>query len=278
MSEFDYLTAILLGAVQGLTEFLPISSSGHLALTQQWLGLDARHPQMLLFYVLAHVGTLVAILIVFARTIARFLDRLAAELETNRFPQRKAWRIVGLAMVASIPTAVIGAGFQDFFERAFGKPMWIGVALLITSLLLALTVVVKRPSRGWMMFRWWQAALVGVAQGLAVMPGISRSGATICLALFCGLRRRWAAEFSFLIAAPAIVGATVVKTKDTFALPADELANTAWGPVVVGSIVSTVVGVVALMILLKAVQRAKLHHFAWYCGAAGILVLAGAFN
>ena len=277
MSELDYLTAILLGAIQGLTEFLPISSSGHLALTQEWLGLDADHPQMLLFDVLAHVGTLVAILIVFAGTTARFLDRLSGELDATRFPKRKAWRIVGLAIVAIIPTAVIGAGFQDLFERAFGQPIWIGVALLVTGLLLALTAVVRRPSRGWMKFRWWQAALVGVAQGLAIMPGISRSGATICLALFCGLRRRWAAQFSFLIAAPAIVGAALVKLKDTLELPADQLATDAWGPVVVGSIVSAVVGIVALMALLKAVQRAKLHYFAWYCAALGVLILAGTF-
>jgi undecaprenyl-diphosphatase len=161
------------------------------------------------------------------------------------------------------------------FERAFGEPVWIGVALLITGGLLILTVGVRRPSRGWTQFHWWHAALVGVAQGFAIMPGISRSGATICTALYCGLRRRWAAQFSFLIAAPAILGATAITARSAFDLPAQRLEAVAWGPVVVGSVVSAAVGVAALSILLTAVQRAKLHYFAWYCWLLGGLVVAG---
>ena len=275
MSEFGYLTSILLGAVQGLTEFLPISSSGHLALIQRWLGLEANAPPMLLFDVLAHLGTLIAVMIVFAPSARRFVTRLFKELSTSGSRPRFAWRIAGLAIVATIPTAVIGLGFQDAFEAAFGKPRWIGVALWVTGGLLAVTAGIKRPSRGWKRFRWWQAALVGVLQGLAILPGISRSGATICVALFCGLRRRWAAEFSFLIAVPAMLGAALLKTKDTLELPSEQLASLAWGPILVGSLGALVIGVVALLILLNVVRRAKLHYFAVYCWLMGTLALAG---
>jgi len=117
--------------------------------------------------------------------------------------------------------------------------------------------------------------LVGLAQALAILPGISRSGSTICVASYFGWRRRWAAEFSFLIAVPAIVGGTVFKVTDTLALPAEQFARIPWGPVVVGGVVSLVVGVLALKLLLRAVRRAKLHYFALYCWAMGVVVLIG---
>ncbi len=279
MSELDYLTAILLGAIQGLTEFLPISSSGHLALTQRWLSLKPDSTQMLLFDLLAHCGTLIAVIIVFAAPAGRFARRLVRESRGSWSQKRYAWRIVLLAVAATVPTVVIGLAFRGTFEAAFDKPVWIGICLIVTGSLLAVLVGLRRGRRGWKDYNWWEAALVGVAQAMAILPGISRSGSTICVAAYFGWRRRWAAQFSFLIAVPAIIGGTVLKIKDALYLPTQQLAAEATGPVIVGSLVSLVVGVFALKLLLNMVQRAKLHYFALYCWIVGAVVLwmQGAF-
>ena len=273
MNELDFLKAIVLGVIQGATEFLPVSSSGHLAITQHLFGLKADSPQMLLFDVLAHLGTLVAVLIVFAGQIRKYASRLAAESRPSWRNRRYAWRIALLGIAACIPTAVIGFTFKESFENAFENRTLIGVCLLVTGLLLAGTKMSARARRGWKDFSGWRAALVGVAQALAILPGISRSGATICVASYLGLRRRWAGEFSFFLAVPAICGAAFFKVKDTFELPAEEMAQIPWGPVIAGSIVSLVVGAVALKILLGVVRRAKLHYFAIYCLIEGTALL-----
>ena len=275
MTELGYGQAILLGFLQGVTEFLPISSSAHLALTQRLMGLAPDSPAMLLFDVLAHLGTLVAVSIVFAGPARRFLRRLLTELSGSRAGRPFAWRVVGLTIAATIPTAIIGLAFKDTFEEAFAKPRWIGAFLILTGFILAGTAPLARRRRGWRTFRWWHAVIVGVAQACAIFPGISRSGATICAAAYCGLRRRWTAEFSFLLAVPAIVGASLLKIKETVELPADQLALIHQAPIIVGALVSLLVGIAALKLLLSTVRRGKLHYFALYCWAVGALVLAG---
>lgn len=293
MNDPGYVKSIALGILQGITEFLPVSSSAHLALAQRWLALDPNSPALLLFDVLAHIGTLVAVAIVFRAAIGRLVrgvirDTLAPSNDTTgaagsettaresgRAPvaRRVSLRIVVLTMAASIPTAVVGLQFKDTFESAFDRPQWIGVCLLITGGLLAALAMVPRGRRGWRRFGWWRAGLVGLAQAGAILPGISRSGVTICVASYLGLRRRWAVEFSFLIAAPAILGGTILKVRDTLALPAEQLETIPWGPLIVGAVASLMVGVVALRLLLVAVRRAKLHYFALYCWALGVFVL-----
>lgn len=273
MTELDYSHAILLGLIQAITEFLPISSSGHLALTQRLLRFNANSPQMLLFDVATHVGTLVAVLLVFRCQIARFARRLRAESGSSWGGDRVAWRIVMLGVCASVPTAWIGLQFKEHFEAAFEKPVWISAGLSVTGTLLMLTVLVPRGRVGWKRFSWLGAALVGVGQGLAILPGVSRSGTTICVASFFGLRRRWAAQFSFLIAIPAIIGAAAIKLKDTLELPPDQLADMPWGPILAGTAVAIVAGYLALTALLYVVRRAKLHYFALYCWLLAAVVL-----
>jgi len=275
MNEFDFVKAALLGVIQGLTEFLPVSSSGHLAVVQAWLDLDAAGLAMLLFDVFAHLGTLVAVLIVFRRQISLFLRRLLRESARAFVGDRIAFRIALLGIVASVPTAFIGLAFKDKFEEAFGEPRWIGAALACTGAILFVTRWLPRPTRGWRQFLWWQAAIVGIAQGMAIMPGISRSGATICVALMLGLRRRWAGEFSFFIAVPAILGATVLKTADAFEAVAGESIAIGWGPIAVGGLLSFLTGIAALMILLVVVRRAQLHYFAFYCWLLSAAILSG---
>lgn len=276
--------AVVLGVVQGLTEFLPVSSSGHLALVQHWMRLPADSTEMLLFDVATHLGTLLAVVIVFFGTFISFFARLVREARTGApssdtgpqrpwFVRNAAWRVAILGMIACVPTGIIGLGFQDQFKAAFGSPTAIGIALLVTGALLFVSGRVSRPRKGWRRFGVLGAVAVGIAQGLAITPGISRSGATICTALLCGLKRRWAAEFSFLIAFPAICAAAAKEFKDVLELPADQLAGIPAGPIVIGSLVATVVGFFALKGLLAAVRSAKLIYFSYYVWAVGVLVI-----
>lgn len=277
MTQLDYARAAVIGAIQGLTEFLPISSSGHLTVVQRWIGLDPVSGHMLLLDVLVHLATLVAVGCVFAVPARRFTRRLVRETSGSWTGRRYAWRLVGHGALATLVTGTIGLMFQDSFESAFDRPTLIGACFIVTGALLAATAPTRRRALGWKEFRWWQAALVGLAQAVAIFPGISRSGATIAVALFFGLRRRWAAEFSFLIAVPAIIGGAAIKLKDTLQLPPAHLADIPWGPILVATLVSAAVGVVALSMLLNIVRRAKLHLFAWYCWLVGALILTGIF-
>jgi undecaprenyl-diphosphatase len=273
VNSLDFLEAILLGSIQGATEFLPVSSSAHLALIQWKLGLDPSGPSMLLLDAMVHIATVMSVVYVFWAPARRFFAQLVADLSPAKDTRRNALRIAWLAVVACVPTAIIGLAFKDFFEASFRRPKQVAVELIISGFMLAVLALVPRGRRGWREFRWWQAGLVGVAQGVSILPGISRSGATICVAEYFGLRRQWAAEFSFLIAIPAILGAVLIKAKDTLDLPADELAALPWGPLLAGSVAAWVVGTMALRLLVAAVRRAKLHYFAWYCWALGLTVL-----
>ena len=230
-------------------------------------------PTVLLFDALTHIGTVVSILIVFAAPLRKYAARLFAETFAGWCGPRLAWRIALLGVAASIPTAAIGLAFKDSFTEGFADSRRVGWGLIVTAALLFITSFIPRGRRGWRRFSWWQAVLVGVAQGVAIEPGISRSGSTICTATFCGLRRRWAAQFSFFIAMPAILGATAIQLDDT--LEAVRLAGGAlpWGPLAVGSVVALVVGVIALFWLLAAVRRAKLMPFAGYCLILGTLMM-----
>jgi undecaprenyl-diphosphatase len=277
VSELTYSQAIILGLLQGLTEFLPISSSAHLALAQGFFKLDPASHSMLLFDVCAHMGTVLAVLVVLARPAGRFLVRLSRESTRAWSGKKYAWRIAILGIIASVPTAAIGMGFQVQLEATFGNPIVIGACLMITGAMLLVTRQIPRGRAGWARFEWWQALLVGFAQGAAILPGISRSGATICVAVYCGLRRRWAAEFSFFVAVPAILGATLVKFSDVSGVPSAGAELVPWGPVIAGSAVGFLVGVVALTVLLRAVRVGALHYFAPYCFVLGMLAIAGAF-
>ncbi len=269
-----YLEGIILGAVQGLTEFLPISSSAHLIVVQNWLRLDPNGLPMEVFDGVSHVGTVLAVFLVFFASFRGYFTRLLAEMSPGWTHHRYAWRIALLGICASVPTAVIGLAFKDYFERSFGNPIEVGGGLVITGFLLLATLWFPRGRKGWKRFSWWNAFWVGVAQGISISPGISRSGATICTATVCGIRRRWAAEFSFFIAIPAILGATVLKLREAFAGSTDSGHVIAWGPTLLGGFIAFLFGVISLRMLLDAVRRAKLHHFAWYCFIVGALIMA----
>ena len=265
--------AIILGAIQGLTEFLPVSSSGHLVLFQNLFGL--KEPE-LLFDICLHVGTLAAVLVVFYRDIIEILTALV------QFPRRlkssggllrlcqldPQIRMALLIVVGSIPTAVIGLLFKKFTDQLFGSTVIVGCMLIVTGTLLWLTRRIRTGGRPIGQTKAKDALIIGIVQGLAILPGISRSGSTISAALFLGLDRKLAGRYSFLLSIPAIVGALVL------GIDAPELATTIPIPTIIaGSLVSAVVGWLALVILLKVVDRGQLHRFAPYCWVVGIVTL-----
>lgn len=272
------IKAIVLGVIQGLTEFLPVSSSGHLVIVQTLLGIDSKSPPMLLFDLAVHIGTMAAVLFVFRCELRRFLKHLLTSLRglgrgqtvLHLYRRSASVRVLALGVVASIPTAAIGILFKDSFECAFGSLLAVGCALMVTATLLLLTSR-RRAKRSLRQFGLIDALVVGVAQGMAITPGVSRSGATICAAMLLGLRKRWATQFSFFIATPAILGAVLLQALDVFS--EIEGASLPWAAIISGSIVALLVGYAALKLLLLTIQRSKLVYFSIYCFIAGVGVI-----
>jgi len=249
-----YIEAVLLGLIQGLTEFLPVSSSGHLVILSSILGVE---PEGLTFEVLVHFGTLIAILVVFKDDIISLI----------RNPFQK---LTLLIIAGSIPTAIIGLALEDTFERMFSSLLVVGFTLLVTGTLLWIAESFKNNYKGLGQMKYRDAVIIGLAQGAAITPGISRSGTTIAISLVLGLDRKTAARYSFLLAVPVILGATLLKTKDLLSEP---MTTTVYGPYIVGTITAAVSGYFAIKILLKFLQEGKLRYFSVYCWIVGATII-----
>lgn len=265
--------AIVLGVIQGLTEFLPVSSSGHLVLFQNLFGLN--EPE-LLFDICLHVGTLSAVIIVFHREILEILKSLfqisgrmkAAGGFIRLCKIDPSIRMAMLIVLGSIPTAFIGLLFKEITDQLFGSITVVGVMLLITGTVLWLTRRIGSEGRPINQTTLKDALIIGIVQGLAILPGISRSGSTISTALFLGVDRKVAGRYSFLLSIPAIAGALVL------GLDTPELhTNIPMGTIIVGSLVSALVGWFALVLLLRVVDRGQLYRFSPYCWLVGLLTL-----
>ncbi len=265
-----WIEAVILGVVQGLTEFLPVSSSGHLVLFQHLFGM--MEPE-LLFDICVHVGTLVAVLAVFHRDVLELLKTLvrapgliaAAGGIRALFNSHPEFRLMVMIVLGCIPTALLGVMFAKMAEQLFGTVWLVGVALLVTGTFLWFTRHRKSTGRSVKEMGLKDAFVIGLVQGLAIIPGISRSGATISTALYLGVDRELAGRFSFLLAIPAILGALVL------GLDSEAFQTTLPpGKILVGSLVAAVVGYAALVLLLKMVRKGQLHHFALYCWLVGI--------
>lgn len=269
--------AILLGIVQGVTEWLPVSSSGHLVLAQEFLGIEAP----LVFELLVHVGTLLVVLVFFRNVIGRMLRQIALiprDLKAGASWRDAVWgdperRLAVLVLVGTFPTAVAGLLLESRITGAFENLTAVGVALLFTGTLIWATRYVPTdvPPRELTLGR---AFLVGAAQGLALFPGVSRSGTTITASLFQGVDREVAVQYSFLLAIPAIVGASILQLFDP-AARADFTGNLA--PFLAGTVAAMVVGYACLVLLVMIVRKRALHWFAPYCWALGAFVLARGF-
>ncbi len=272
----NIFSAVILGGVQGLTEFLPVSSSGHLVLFETFFNFNPQEPQMLLFDLATHVGTVAAIFIVFRKSIAAFFRNLISSAKYGKttieiYKKSPSVHLLVLAIVATVVTAILGLFFKGYFAAARGNLTIVASMWVITGTLLLITDWRKKARLGLRQFGIGAAILVGFAQAAAIMPGISRSGATICVAILIGLRRRWAVEFSFLIAIPAILGATAIQlVKDFAEISSGSLPLSS---VITGSSVAALVGILALKLLIKTSRRAKLRFFAFYCYLLACCVL-----
>lgn len=256
--------ALILGIVQGLTEFLPVSSSGHLVLFQEFLPVAGDE---VLFDLVVHIGTLLPVVWFYRATLLEMLR--APFVEKGALSERPATRLILLVGLATLPTGVIGLGLKDVFESLFDSPQILAVTFAVTGCLLIATRFAKQGSTNAASMLYWQALLIGIAQGLAIAPGISRSGTTIAIALFLGMDREFAARFSFLLAIPAILGAFVLTAKDAV------WAEVVFAPLAVGFVASMISGYGALVLLVKLVKDGNFDKFAWYVWALAIACLAG---
>jgi len=269
----DAFQAVILGIIQGLTEFLPVSSSGHLVLFQNLFGL--KEPE-LLFDICLHVGTLIAVCIVFfqeIRAILWALIRLPGRIRTSGglkpvFADDEEVRIAFLILAGSIPTAILGFLFHKISDQIFGTLWIVGAMLMVTGALLWLTRRLRMTGRSLLQVSIKDALLVGVVQGLAIIPGISRSGSTISIALLMGIDREVSGRYSFLLSIPAILGALMLAF-DSALIRTSISAEM----ILLGTVSAGIVGYGALKILLRMVKQGRLYCFAPYCWLMGAVAL-----
>lgn len=270
----SYFEAVILGLVQGLAEFLPISSSGHLALLQQWFGIDEN--KVLLFAVLLHVGTLISVFVVYWKDIWELIVELCLtirDLVTGkglRLEERPVRKLGVMIIVATIPTAIIGLLFNDLFDKLYTSVLPIGIGLIITGFLLILAERTGNSIRGIDRMNFRNALFIGTVQGIAICPGISRSGSTLFGSLICNLDRKFAVKFVFLISIPSILGSAIMEAPDAIEAGMD-MAQL--GPVIVGMAVAAISGLIAIKTMIKIVSDKKLSYFSYYVWALGAIVV-----
>ncbi len=260
----SFLQAVFSGILQGVTEFLPVSSTGHLVLLHNCFGFA--EPQIL-FDILLHVGTLGAVVIFFSKDIRKIA------LEEKRLGL--------LALVSCVPTFAIGFFFGEFFETAFVDLRLTGLAFLVTGLWLFTGNKILRRNLDAdgsaqhsinAKMNWRKAIIIGIAQGIALIPGVSRSGVTISTGLACGLHRDFAFRFSFLILIPTTLGALSYKIAST-----ETILKTSPVSLIAGTLCAFLVGLACLKILYITIKKSQMHIFAIYCCLLGIITLTAGF-
>jgi undecaprenyl-diphosphatase len=255
--------AIALGVLQGLTEFLPVSSSGHLALAQQLfpLGLD----DSLAFDVWLHFGTLLAVLVYFRRDLFAMSVSIFGSPPED-VPYLRDW--IFLLGLATVPIAIVGLTMKDHVEQAFGSTVAVGLGLLVTAAVLVFASRRSAGRRGGADLGWADALFIGLFQAVAILPGVSRSGSTIAGSLGRGLDRTTAARFAFLLSIPAIAGAMVGHFEGVGAVLSTDPAA-----VIAGTAAAAVTGWIAVDVMMRVVRLGRLMPFALYCCVLGLVVL-----
>ena len=272
----DWWQALVLGIVQGLTEFLPVSSSGHLVLMRNLIGADGEG--FLDFTVAVHFATVMSTIVVFRKEILALLKGLF------KFRYNDETDYVCKILVSMIPVGVVGLFFKDRVEALFGTGVTVvGVCLLITAVLLllsdVLTAVVRYENNYRNGISYWQALLVGIGQAFAVAPGLSRSGTTIATGLISGVKRDKMAQFSFLMVLIPIIGEQLLDCMDLVLSPAESAGASFVGvvPIVIGVVSAFLCGLFACRVMVSLVRKARMKWFALYCAVVGIAVLAVGF-
>ena len=249
--------ALILGIIQGLTEFLPVSSSGHLELGKAFLGDESLPQESLLFTVVVHAATALSTIVVFRKDILEILKGLL------QFKWNEEMQFSVMIIVSMMPAAVIGVLFNDQIEALFDKQiLLVGAMLILTGLLLFLADKAKRTDK---QVSYGYALLIGIAQAIAILPGISRSGATISTSVLLGIDREKAARFSFLMVVPLILGKMAKDIMDGNI--SSELTNVM--PLVVGFVAAFAAGLLACTWMIKLVKKSQLRYFSYYCFVVG---------
>ena len=255
--------ALILGIIQGLTEFLPVSSSGHLELGKAILGNDSEAASSLMFTVIMHAATALSTIIIFRQEIAKIFKGLF-QFKWNEETQYSAKIILSM-----MPAAFVGLVFKDEIETLFsGQLLLVGVMLIITGLLLFLADKAKRTEKK---VSFTNALIIGISQAIAILPGISRSGATISTSVLLGIDRSKAAQFSFLMVVPLILGKFILDLKDVIELGGSASLSIGFLPLSVGFIAAFFSGLIACKWMINLVKRSKLVYFSIYCFTVGAL-------
>ncbi len=272
-----YLTSIILGLVQGVAEFLPISSSGHLSLLQHFMGL-ANPEEYLLFDVLLHLGTLVAVFVVYWRDVVdmvRDFVALIAGLFRRRYDSMGGddktpnLRLIMMLIVATLPLIVV-VPIKSHVEQLYGNTVFIGCALLATGIILFLSDRIHRGRKTARTATMTDALIVGLGQAVAIVPGLSRSGSTISVGMMRGFDRKFAVRFSFLMSIPAILGANILSVSDAVKQGIDPKMLPIY---LVGMAVAAVFGFFAIKLVNMLAQKGKFGKFAYYCWAVGLVAI-----
>jgi undecaprenyl-diphosphatase len=270
-SYMEIYQAVILGILQGLTEFLPVSSSGHLVLGQLFFGITE---SSLAFNISVHMGTLGAVVLVYFADIRGMVMSVLSGIAKTIKRQPVAFesdahlKLAVFIMAGSVPTALIGMGLKKFEDVLFTSGLLVGAMLLVTGTILWISRGFYRTEKTGTPLDLKRSLIIGVSQGLAVIPGISRAGTTIACGMFCGLDRQTAAKFSFLLSIPAILGAQLISILESLGQGVQFDAA-----VIYGTLTAFVSGLMALKLLIKLVHAGKFHLFAPYCWVLGILVV-----
>jgi undecaprenyl-diphosphatase len=261
----SFIQIVLLGIIQGVTEFFPVSSSGHLVLFQSLFGL--KEPQIFVD-VMLHVGTLFSLIVYLRKELCELAKGFWLFIKKPKmyYADPRIKLLFALA-VASIPTVIIGYLFSDFFESLFASLRTVGFALIVTGCYLFLTKFAKEKQKNFLSHPF----IIGMLQGAAIVPGFSRSGLTIGGAMFLGWKREEAARFSFLLSIPAILGAAL------FQFGKIDTSSQSWPIIITGVVVSALFGYLALALVVSVINRGKFYAFSFYCFLAGITAIAFSF-
>ncbi len=270
----DIIQAIILGIVQGLTEFLPVSSSAHLVFAPEIMGVQSS----LAFDTMLHVGSLVAVVVYFWKDIVQIIKSFVLSLLDiprgrfkEGFKEDQFKRLAWLVIIGTIPAGLAGVLFKDFFESLFNNIPAVGFFLIVTGFLLWGSEIMSRriPEKTSLKdMSIKNSLIIGIFQALSIAPGISRSGATISAGLFLGLERELAARYSFLLSIIAILGAALVQAKDI-----SNMFDVSTGALIAGFLAAAISGYLAIKLLLKLIKERSLLIFAYYCWIVGILAL-----
>ncbi|MBQ1948324.1 MAG: undecaprenyl-diphosphate phosphatase [Clostridia bacterium] len=271
----EFLKYIAMGVMQGITEFLPVSSSGHLALLKHLFG-DSFLEIGMSYDILLHLATLIAVFCVYRKDIWNLITAFFRMVKGIFTKEKSIWedeyvRLILLLIVGCIPAGIAGFAFGDIIEAFFAKHLWsIGAMLLVTSVLMFLCDRLVEGNKSAKTATWKQALLTGLFQACAIVPGLSRSGSTVTGGLLAGLSREFAVKYSFLLSIPVILGAAITDIPD---LLGEAGASIAWGSAICGMIVATAVGYLSIRFMLKLFSNKKLSVFGWYCLVVGLATI-----